>query len=72
MFTTARLLLAHLAAFSIGERLVALPFPLALQPASPVLNTLAAKCANSSRAVVNIPAGYTAAEKAMPPNARQC
>ena len=56
----AWLVVGALAAFSIGERLVALPFPLALQPASPVLTTLAAKCANSSRAVVNIPAGYTA------------
>lgn len=56
----AWLVVGALAAFSIGERLVALPFPLAPQLATPVLNTLAGMCATSSRTVVNIPAEYTA------------
>jgi len=56
----AWLVVGALAAFSIGERLVALPFPLTPHLATPVLNTLAGTCASSSRAVVNIPAEYTA------------
>ena len=56
----AWLVVGALAAFSIGERLVALPFPLAPQLESPVLKTLAANCARDQRTVVNIPAEYTA------------